>query len=288
MGADVAEMQRQPQQQGASAGAGEATPHHQAARPCQVVVDSRDYEWEQQGEPARIAERARLEGCDGGVTTPAPLPGGGGATVAIATAAAAAGGAPSGQHEERLERYAEAWLQLLRKALPTALEEAAVARAEVATMAARAAGAADHVVALDGGTPGGSSSSAAGGVLLPDSPAAQQLSQQHSPSAPVISKFRVTVPQGYPGVQYRRTKNLADRYKNFAKDGAVVKGNVEDSGLWLRLNDTVFLPMQVGGTQILQAVNVNRGESKKKAGSFWFACGHGSQEEEEEVLANLE
>jgi len=60
------------------------------------------------------------------------------------------------------------------------------------------------------------------------------------------------VPEGYPGVQYRRSKNLNDRYNRYEKNGTIVAGLIEDNGNWLRLAQGVYLPMKIGTTQILE------------------------------------
>jgi len=87
----------------------------------------------------------------------------------------------------------------------------------------------------------------------------------------------------YPGVQFRRSKNLNDRYDKYAKNGILVRGVVEDDGHWLKLSDTVFLPVRINGLQILEEV-----DDAKSGKSLWFACGQGTLEEEEEVLSNLD
>lgn len=292
-----------------------------------------------------------------------------GATVMAGAAAPAAGqsgraapgssasAAPAAEvHEERLNRCSEEWLQLMRAALPAALEAAQAARAEranaEAALAAAAAAASakeqsrrearaasknvqsaqlssdmfqagSHLVGAPSadtanmtcdlgstarstkggrGNATGSSSEAAPSAAAPSAvPGMGALltgldrlfSEQRTPhgSATLADmgklKFRVQVPQSYPGVQFRRSKDLTNRYPKYAKNGTVVKGHVEDDGAWLRLNDKVFLPMRVGGVQILEAIQpeADGGQNKK---SWWYACSHGNLEEEEEVLGNLE
>jgi len=85
------------------------------------------------------------------------------------------------------------------------------------------------------------------------------------------SRFRVQVPKPYPGVQYRKSKSLEDRYPRYAKDGVIVSGQVEHDGEWLRISDHVFLPMKVGGMSILEQVPQEEDEN----GSRWWACGPG-------------
>jgi len=107
-------------------------------------------------------------------------------------------------------------------------------------------------------------------------------------------RFRVQVPRQYPGVQYRKSKCLNDRYLRYAKLGTVVSGVVEDNGEWLRIRDDVFLPMKVNGMDILERLpgDVAPGGAKPKSnsggGSFWFACGQGSLGDEEEVLNDVD
>eukprot|EP00930_Biecheleria_cincta_P071001 TRINITY_DN5855_c0_g1_i1.p1 TRINITY_DN5855_c0_g1~~TRINITY_DN5855_c0_g1_i1.p1 ORF type:complete len:533 (-),score=121.53 TRINITY_DN5855_c0_g1_i1:2-1600(-) len=69
--------------------------------------------------------------------------------------------------------------------------------------------------------------------------------------------FRVQVPKPYPGVQYRRSKNLEDRYPRYAKHGQTVAGYVEGAGggEWLRISENVFLPMQVGNIDIMRPIS---------------------------------
>jgi len=94
--------------------------------------------------------------------------------------------------------------------------------------------------------------------------------------------FRVQVPKPYPGVQYRKSKSLNDRYPRYAKHGSTVTGQVEDNGEWLRISGDVFLPMKVGTIAILEPLPQ---EARGEAGSGkddeddrsarWWACGPG-------------
>lgn len=63
--------------------------------------------------------------------------------------------------------------------------------------------------------------------------------------------FRVQVPSPYPGVQYRKSKSLEDRYPRYAKHGSFVTGVLEPDGEWLRISDVEFLPVRVGAVPIL-------------------------------------
>jgi len=67
--------------------------------------------------------------------------------------------------------------------------------------------------------------------------------------------WRVQVPKPYPGVQYRRSKSLEDRYDRYAKQGQTVTGQVEDNGEWLRISGNIFLPMKVGNIPILEPLS---------------------------------
>jgi len=67
-------------------------------------------------------------------------------------------------------------------------------------------------------------------------------------------QFQVNVPKGYPGVQYRWSKHLHDRCHNFAIQGTIVEGYLEDDGEWLRCegaDGAAFLPTKVKGLTVL-------------------------------------
>lgn len=65
-------------------------------------------------------------------------------------------------------------------------------------------------------------------------------------------RFRVRVPAPHPGLQYRRSKQLGDRYQRYVENNSTVTGQVEDDGAWLRLSHNVFLPMRIDGNQVLE------------------------------------
>merc|ERR1719507_847212 len=67
-------------------------------------------------------------------------------------------------------------------------------------------------------------------------------------------QFKVNVPPPYPGVQYRKSMNMEDRWPRYAQNDSVVKGVVEGGGQWLRLEPDVFIPMKVGSIAILTHV----------------------------------
>lgn len=75
-----------------------------------------------------------------------------------------------------------------------------------------------------------------------------------------VQSFRVSVPKGYPGIQYRKSKNLEDRYERYAKRGTVVSGEVENDGSWLKIGSSVFLPMHVGGLDVLEPASAGEAE----------------------------
>ncbi|CAJ1435870.1 unnamed protein product, partial [Effrenium voratum] len=75
----------------------------------------------------------------------------------------------------------------------------------------------------------------------------------HLPVVANASKFKVTVPKPYPGVQYRRSKHLEERYSRYAENGAIVVGQLMD-GEWLCISGNIFLPVQVGQIHILEEV----------------------------------
>jgi len=91
-----------------------------------------------------------------------------------------------------------------------------------------------------------------------------------------IQVFQVRVPKPYPGIQYRKTKRLDDKYDRFAKHGSRVTGQVEDGGTWLRVNARTFLPMKVGPIQILELVPdaqvPNRSNGGQNPSSMWSWC----------------
>ncbi|CAK0900078.1 unnamed protein product, partial [Prorocentrum cordatum] len=164
-------------------------------------------------------------------------------------------------------RYTEAWLCLLQQATAEAVREAAAA-AEQQQLAARpqadgpprprppwapAAPPEEHPLASLGSNATGAAACAAAGA----SGGAHGLAEK---VAPAVSRFSVCVPKQYPGVQYRKSKNLSDRYQRYAEHGSVVAGVIE--GEWLKLNSKVFLPVRVNGMQILEPLADDASDSK--------------------------
>jgi len=82
-------------------------------------------------------------------------------------------------------------------------------------------------------------------ALAPDFASASQ-------PAGVAQEFKVVVPPPYPGVQYRKSRNLNDRWPRYAQSGIVVTGVLEDNGQWLRIEHNIFIPMKVDNITILQ------------------------------------
>ncbi|CAK0907265.1 unnamed protein product, partial [Prorocentrum cordatum] len=82
-----------------------------------------------------------------------------------------------------------------------------------------------------------------------------------------------SVPNPYPGVQYRKSKNIDDRYQRYAETGATVRGQIEDNGEWLRISRDVFLPMRVGTVQILEPLARKEVQSAAvPRATFWGCC----------------
>lgn len=95
-----------------------------------------------------------------------------------------------------------------------------------------------------------------------------------------LMKFKIQVPKPYPGVQYRKSKNLDDRYQRFAENGGIVEGIVEDGGQWLQVSDNVYLPMRVGAVQLLEALGEDQPQRSAVTGTQphrWWMCCSGEQ-----------
>lgn len=105
----------------------------------------------------------------------------------------------------------------------------------------------------------------------------------HTGTTVAKARFKVQVPKPYPGVQYRKSKNLEERYPRYAKQGSIVTGQVEDHGEWLRINDQVFLPMKVGTVRILEPLppeDASRSDMEGGSRSArWWNCGPSPQGE---------
>eukprot|EP00971_Amphidinium_carterae_P302042 6000572-Amphidinium_carterae.1 len=48
---------------------------------------------------------------------------------------------------------------------------------------------------------------------------------------------------------------MEDRYKDYAKPGFTVMGQLEDGGEWLRVESHLYLPTRVKGNQLLEPVS---------------------------------
>jgi len=100
--------------------------------------------------------------------------------------------------------------------------------------------------------------------------------------------YRVCVPKPYPGVQYRKTKHVDDRYQRYAEDGAVLVGQAEEDGQWLKISTNVFVPMFVGKIRVLKPVlrpeettDRSRSDGAQSAASGqhgWNACQKAAKE----------
>eukprot|EP00929_Paragymnodinium_shiwhaense_P017072 TRINITY_DN12599_c0_g1_i1.p1 TRINITY_DN12599_c0_g1~~TRINITY_DN12599_c0_g1_i1.p1 ORF type:complete len:593 (+),score=149.60 TRINITY_DN12599_c0_g1_i1:81-1859(+) len=71
---------------------------------------------------------------------------------------------------------------------------------------------------------------------------------------PGTVSFRVNVAPPYPGVQFRKTKSLSDRYNKYAQTGEIVAGTVEDNGKWLKMGKDLYLPIMLNEVVLLQEV----------------------------------
>lgn len=129
--------------------------------------------------------------------------------------------------------------------------------------------------------------------------AVQQVADSHelSPTLPAPSQgcryFRVQVPRPYPGVFFRSSKAMLDKHSQFAKQGEVVYGRLEDNGTWLHIvgRESLFLPMRLGDTDILvpvlrrsQELNADAAAARgafcarscqEKSGNWWL-CSRGA------------
>jgi len=85
-------------------------------------------------------------------------------------------------------------------------------------------------------------------------------------NAPIVPgqsiRFRVQVPKPYPGVQYRRTKDLNDKEpRRYARHNSTIVGEVEEDREWVRVRGSLYLPLRLGPVQILQPLHESQGES---------------------------
>jgi len=106
----------------------------------------------------------------------------------------------------------------------------------------------------------------------------QSLSRGGEQSVAGNRPFRVQVPKPYPGVQYRKSKNLEDRYPRYAANGATVLGQIVDNGEWLKIRGNVFLPMRIGAVRILEPLPNPPAKGETEGGasdSFCNCCSGG-------------
>mmetsp|Transcript_120957 Transcript_120957/g.240958 ORF Transcript_120957/g.240958 Transcript_120957/m.240958 type:complete len:357 (+) Transcript_120957:15-1085(+) len=69
------------------------------------------------------------------------------------------------------------------------------------------------------------------------------------------SIFRINVPDGWPGVQYRRTRHLDDRYPRYAVNGTIIRGRLMEDDEWLCIGSNVFLPVRIGTIRLIEPVD---------------------------------
>merc|ERR1740129_1587940 len=79
-------------------------------------------------------------------------------------------------------------------------------------------------------------------------------------------KFRVQVPKPYPGVQYRRSKDLNDKFDRYAKHGSTIVGSVEEDKEWIKVRN-LYLPLRLGPVQILEPLSEANGDSAPSVSS---------------------
>merc|ERR1712194_296806 len=92
--------------------------------------------------------------------------------------------------------------------------------------------------------------------------------------APACDFFRVKVPEPYPGIQYRKTKDINDRALKYAENRTLVKGAIEEDGEWLWTNGHGYLPMTMNGIQIIERVGPDAvsHNSQDEIGKPWCLC----------------
>lgn len=82
--------------------------------------------------------------------------------------------------------------------------------------------------------------------------------------ATTYAAFVVKVPCRYPGLQYRRSKDLDDRWETWANADSEVRGVLEDRGAWLRVSPGQYLPVEVAHMRVLIPKGGLRGPSATK------------------------
>lgn len=97
--------------------------------------------------------------------------------------------------------------------------------------------------------------------------------------AGAYGKFRINVPQPYPGVQFRNSKRMEDKHDDFIERDSIVEGEVDKDGAWLQVGPGKFLPMRVDslGLQILEPVELVPLMPEKDP--RWWACCTGNAEQ---------
>jgi len=106
-------------------------------------------------------------------------------------------------------------------------------------------------------------------------------STKPSVSEPVPTTFKVTVPPPHPGIQFRKSKNLSDKYSKFAENGAVYTGLLESDGEWLQIKEDVYLPAKIGLLQVLTPVVADEQQAPSdKDGHNLHSVQHWSDDED--------
>jgi len=87
-----------------------------------------------------------------------------------------------------------------------------------------------------------------------DWPVVQWNPQVPEHTSPDGMQLRCLVPKPFPGVQYRRSKDLNDRWPKYIEGGAMVCGfpEFDEETDWLRVSNRVFLPLRRGPSRIFE------------------------------------
>lgn len=64
--------------------------------------------------------------------------------------------------------------------------------------------------------------------------------------------FKVQLPRPYTGVQCRKSKHEHDRHPRYVSNAAMIVGELEDNGEWLKISHGIYLPTRVCAIQILE------------------------------------
>jgi len=98
-----------------------------------------------------------------------------------------------------------------------------------------------------------------------------------APSPGRKTSFRVQVPKPYPGVWYRKTKDLNGHHPRYAKHGSIIVGEVEEDREWVRVRGgSLYLPLRIGPVQILEPLPQPVAEVKEVGGAADVAMSEGT------------